>query len=119
MSQSNPIKLFVSHAWEENDDYLRVFEYLESDSNFYYVNFSTPDKPPAAGDRESLREDLRKQIAPVVERTEWTVDPRAAADRPASEAFLPTEMDFPLTGLWTVSRPGPVLELVELPAKPR
>lgn len=52
-------------------------------------------------------------------RSAWTVDPRASADRPASEAFLPTEMDFPLTGLWTVARPGPVLELVELPAKPR
>ncbi len=65
MSQANPIKLFVTHAWEENDDYLRVFEYLESDSNFYYQNFSTPDKPPASGDRETLREDLRRQISPV------------------------------------------------------
>lgn len=51
------------------------------------------------------------------ERVEWTVDPRAARDRPASEAFLPTEMDFPLTGLWTVDRPGPLLELVALPPK--
>lgn len=65
MSQRNPIKLFVSHAWEDSDDYLRVFEYLESDSKFYYQNFSTPDKPPAAGDRETLREDLRKQINPA------------------------------------------------------
>lgn len=65
MSQRNPIKLFVGHAWEENDDYLRVFEYLESDSNFYYQNFSTPDRPPASTDREVLREDLRRQINPV------------------------------------------------------
>ena len=64
MSQRNPIKLFVAHAWEEQDDYLRVFEYLESDSNFYYQNYSTPDRPPA-GDKEAQREDLRKQIAPV------------------------------------------------------
>lgn len=64
MSQRNPIKLFVSHAWEDDEDYFRVFEYLESDSNFYYQNFSTPDKRPA-GDREALREDLRRQIAPV------------------------------------------------------
>ena len=34
---------------------------------------------------------------------------------PAREAFLPTEMDFPLTGLWQVSRPGPWMRLVELP----
>ena len=65
MSQSNPIKLFVSHAWEEDDDYLRVFEYLESDPNFYYQNFGTPDRYPASGDKEALREDLRKQIGPV------------------------------------------------------
>jgi hypothetical protein len=42
-----------------------VFEYLESDANFYYQNYSTPDRRPASGDKESLREDLRKQIAPV------------------------------------------------------
>lgn len=64
-SQRNPIKLFVAHVWEDNDDYLRVFEYLESDSNFYYQNYSTPDKPPASGDREALREDLRTQIRPA------------------------------------------------------
>ena len=65
MSQSNPIKLFVSHAYEDDEDYFRVFEYLESDSNFYYQNYSTPDRRPATGDKEALREDLRKQIAPV------------------------------------------------------
>jgi hypothetical protein len=65
VSQRNPIKLFVSHVWEEDDDYLRVFEYLESDSNFYYQNFSTPDRRPASADKEVLREDLRKQMAPV------------------------------------------------------
>jgi len=65
LSQRNPIKLFVSHAWEEDDDYLRVFEYLESDSNFYYKNFSTPDHRPTSSDKEALREDLRKQIAPA------------------------------------------------------
>lgn len=65
MSKTNPIKLFVSHAWEDDEDYFRVFEYLESDANFYYQNFSTPDRRPASGDKEALREDLRKQIAPV------------------------------------------------------
>ena len=65
MSKSNPIKLFVSHAWEEDEDYFRVFEYLESDPNFYYQNYSTPDRRPASGEKEALREDLRKQIAPV------------------------------------------------------
>jgi hypothetical protein len=66
MSQANPVRLFVTHAWETSDDYLRVFEYLESARNFFYRNYSTPDKPPPAGaDKEARREDLRRQIAPV------------------------------------------------------
>ncbi len=64
MSQANPVRVFVTHAWENSDDYLRVFEYLESARNFFYRNYSTPDKRPG-GDREALREDLRRQIAPV------------------------------------------------------
>lgn len=64
MSQANPVRLFVTHAWAQSDDYLRVFEYLESARNFFYQNFATPDKPPG-GDREALKEDLRKQIVPV------------------------------------------------------
>jgi hypothetical protein len=64
MSQANPIKLFITHAWELSDDYLRVFEYLESARNFFYKNYSTPDKP-VTGDKEAQREDLRRQISPV------------------------------------------------------
>ena len=64
MSQSHPIRIFVTHFWETSEDYLRVFEYLESAKNFFYRNFSTPDKPPH-GDKEALKEDLRRQIAPI------------------------------------------------------
>jgi hypothetical protein len=60
---ANPIRLFVTHAWEENDDYSRIFEYLEASGNFYYHNTSQPQaKKPI--DKESQREDLRRQIAP-------------------------------------------------------
>ena len=64
MSQANPVRLFVTHAWETSDDYLRVFEYLESARNFFYRNFSTPEQRPG-GDKEALRENLRGQISPV------------------------------------------------------
>lgn len=64
MSQANPIRLFVTHLWEPADDYLRVFEYLESSRNFFYKNFSVPEQRPA-GDREALRQALRAQISPV------------------------------------------------------
>jgi len=59
----NPIRLFVTHAWEENDDYSRVFEYLEASGTFYYLNSSQPHAQRPI-DKESQREDLRRQIAP-------------------------------------------------------
>ena len=62
MSQGNPVRIFVTHAWENSDDYLRVFEYLESARTFFYRNCSTPDRRPP-GDKEALKEDLRRQIA--------------------------------------------------------
>jgi hypothetical protein len=64
MSQANPLRIFVTHLWETSDDYLRVFEYLESARNFFYRNYSTPDLVPV-GDNETLKENLRKQIGPV------------------------------------------------------
>jgi len=64
VSQANPVRIFVTHAWENSDDYLRVFEYLESSRTFFYRNYSAPEQRPQ-GDKEALREVLRKQIAPV------------------------------------------------------
>jgi hypothetical protein len=63
MSQNNPIRLFVTHAWDTSDEYLRIFEYLESARNFFYKNLSAPDKAPKTGGVEADREELRRQIA--------------------------------------------------------
>jgi hypothetical protein len=63
VSQADPVRIFVTHCWETSDDYLRVFEYLESQRNFFYRNYSTPERRPQ-GDKEALRENLRKQITP-------------------------------------------------------
>lgn len=62
ISQQDPVRLFVSHVFEASDDYHRVFEYLESSHNFYYRNCSDPERRPA-GDREAMKEELRRQIA--------------------------------------------------------
>ena len=62
ITQQNPIRLFVCHVWVEDEDYHRIFEYVESSPNFFYRNTSKPDvRPP--GDKEALRESLRNQIA--------------------------------------------------------
>jgi len=62
ISQHNPVRVFVSHAFEASADYHRVFEYLESSHNFYYRNCSDPERR-GAGSREALQEELRRQIA--------------------------------------------------------
>jgi hypothetical protein len=61
VTQQNPIRLFVCHVWQKDDDYLRIFEYLESANNFFYRNTSTPDNRPP-GSKEAMKDDLRKQI---------------------------------------------------------
>ncbi len=43
----------------------------------------------------------------------WVIDPSSGPSG-TQEAFLPTEMDFPLRALWSVRRPGPRLELYAL-----
>ena len=61
MSDSGPIRVFVSHLFEKHPDYLRVFEYLESREKFLYLNVSDPDRRPQGG-KEALKEELRNQI---------------------------------------------------------
>ena len=62
MSEKNPIKLFVTHMFSDHPDYHRVFEYLESTSNFFYVNTSKPDQIPTTGGQEAIKETLLQQI---------------------------------------------------------
>jgi hypothetical protein len=62
MSEKNPIRVFVTHAFASHPDYHRVFEYLESSPNFFYRNCSVPDHPPATGGKEALKEEYRTQM---------------------------------------------------------
>jgi hypothetical protein len=62
ISQQNPVKVFVAHAFVPDEDYQRVFEYLESSHNFFYQNCSTPDYRGSM-EAEAQRTELRRQIA--------------------------------------------------------
>jgi len=62
MSQRDPIRVFVTHGFEESEDYARAFEYLESARNFYYRNCSATDVQLPSDSPEALREELRRQI---------------------------------------------------------
>ena len=83
MSEKDPIRVFVMHTFSEHPDYRRVFEYLESSPNFFYVNCSNIESIPQTGGKEALKDELRTQIkmAEVVvlpslmytEQREWIV----------------------------------------------
>lgn len=95
MSEQNPIRVFVTHAFSEHPDYFRVFEYLESVPNFFYVNCSAPDQMPPGGGREAIKEALREQLKPsevvvvlgalYVEQRDWVtfqMDAAQAFEKP-------------------------------------
>ena len=62
MSEDNPIRVFVTHNFVEDADYLRVFEFLEAVDRFFYLNCSKPEKVPETGGLEAIKEELTGQI---------------------------------------------------------
>lgn len=62
MSEKDPIRVFVTHIFAESDDYLRVFEFLESVDTFFYLNCSKPENIPQTGGMESIKDELIAQI---------------------------------------------------------
>ena len=62
MSENNPIRVFVTHVFTESDDYLRVFEFLESVDRFYYINVSKPENIPSERGLEAIKDELISQI---------------------------------------------------------
>lgn len=62
MSENDPIRVFVTHVFQESDDYLRVFEFLESIDRFYYVNVSKPENIPTEGGLDAIKTELIQQI---------------------------------------------------------
>ena len=60
MSENNPIRVFATHTFEESDDYLRVFEFLESLDRFYYINVSKPENIPTSGGLQAIKDELRE-----------------------------------------------------------
>jgi hypothetical protein len=62
VSEENPIRVFVTHNFQESDDYLRVFEFLESMERFFYLNCSKPENMPGSGGLEAIKDELIVQI---------------------------------------------------------
>jgi hypothetical protein len=60
--ENNPIRVFVTHAFTEDEDYLRVFEFIEGVDRFFYLNCSKPENVPASGGLDAIKEELIKQV---------------------------------------------------------
>jgi hypothetical protein len=65
VSEKDPYRVFVTHIFQNDEDYQRVFEYLESRDKFFYLNSSDLAKMPADGSLEAMKEELRNQIRPA------------------------------------------------------
>lgn len=64
MSQENPYKIFVTHTWEESDDYLRFFDYVSDIESFFYENVSDPSRYPGSS-VDSIQTELNLQMKPA------------------------------------------------------
>jgi len=62
VSERNPIRVFATHSFDESDDYLRVFEFLESVDRFFYLNVSKPENIPTTGGMEAIKDELIHQV---------------------------------------------------------
>ena len=62
MAEKDPIRIFVLHDFTENEEYSRVYEYLESRDNFFYANCSTPETLHQVDSLEARKDELRNQI---------------------------------------------------------
>ena len=65
MSEKDPYRVFVTHVFQDDEDYQRVFEYLESRDQFFYTNSSDLTRMPATGGLDAMKEELREQIKPA------------------------------------------------------
>lgn len=62
MSEKKPLRVFITHCFAESDEYLRVFEFLESVDNFFYLNCARPENVPETGGLEAIKDELIAQI---------------------------------------------------------
>jgi len=66
MSDRKTYNLFISHAWEYNEEYWRFVKLLNDAPYFNWRNYSVPEHDPLhTRTTKQLEEALRNQIRPV------------------------------------------------------
>ena len=61
-------RIFISHAWEYNDEYYRLINMLDKALYFTYINYSVPEHDPIRirpSDQLGLEQALYDQIRPT------------------------------------------------------
>jgi hypothetical protein len=111
VSEAKPIRVFVTHTFEESDDYLRVFEFLESDDRFYYLNVSKPENKPSDGAPAAIKDEL---IAQIKASEAVIVLPSAFENNPDLVDYMMDVADANKIGMITVR---PFGGMSETPAK--
>jgi hypothetical protein len=64
MPQLYPYRIFISHAWDYNDEYYRMEKMMKEFPNFDFRNYSVPQHDPF-DDGTKLTKKLRDQMEPV------------------------------------------------------
>jgi hypothetical protein len=100
MSENDPIRIMASHGWEADEDYLRLFEYLESTTNFYYENVLQPHESPE-GEAVAQR---RTRVIDAMKRAEVLVVMSGQYER------FRSWLDFDLSAAKAHSRPVVLVE---------
>lgn len=59
--------IFISHSWTYGEHYERLINFLDSDRNFIYKDYSVPKDDPIhnAKDTKKLREAIERKIKPA------------------------------------------------------
>ncbi len=66
MPELKKYRIFISHAWEYNDEYYRIVKMLNEAPNFDWANYSVPEHDPLHNKpKRELIEALRNQIRPT------------------------------------------------------
>ncbi len=107
VSENDPIRVFAMHSFEESDDYLRLFEFLEGVDRFYYINVSKPENVPIDGGMQAIKDELISQIK---ESEAIFILPGLFEEKTELVRFMMDVADANKIGMIAVSSFGAVLE---------
>lgn len=63
MSEDRIIRLFISHSWDHDDDYISLINLLQKINQFAFYNYSVPEQDPLEADSDKeLMQELCDQL---------------------------------------------------------